>query len=44
MSRHLGSLVHHLANVIAAMLVAAGLEAIINQDGLYVLADAMCWG
>lgn len=34
----------HLADVIAAMLVAAGLGAEIDPDGLDVLLDAMCWG
>lgn len=34
----------HLADVIAAMLVAAGLGAVIDRSGLDVLLDAMCWG
>lgn len=34
----------HLADVIAAMLVAAGLGAEIDPDGLDVLLDALCWG
>lgn len=34
----------HLADVIAAMLVAGGLGAEIDQDGLDLLLDATCWG